>query len=206
MGVYLCMSTGLVVVTIFTKSLYNERLVYWREAASGANRLAYFLAKNFTDLEATVLNTLVFTSAFVFVAAPAGTFADYFITIFLYQYCLVAIAYICSWIPPYPTLLAVIVALVSGLGTGGSQSIKDMGPLGTIQWARWFGEGQYILELREEFIYPAYRAHLRETLDKVYTYDLDNFQMDLIAMFIIGCVLRLIGYLFLVGTNREKQK
>jgi hypothetical protein len=72
MGVYLCMSTGLVVVTIACKTFHNERLVFWRESAAGGNRLAYFLAKNVADFEGLLLNSLVFTSAFIFVASPSG--------------------------------------------------------------------------------------------------------------------------------------
>jgi hypothetical protein len=117
-----------------------------------------------------------------------------------------AVSYICTWIPPYPTLLAVIIALVSGLGTGGTQSIEQMGFLGTIQWARWFGEAHYILELREEFIYPDYRQHVRDVAHEIYTYNLDNFKLCVGSLFIVGCVLRVIGFLFLIGTNRSKQK
>ena len=66
------MSIGLVAVTIASKTFYNERLVFWRESSMGGNRLAYFLAKNLTDLEGMVLNSVGYASAFIFVASPSG--------------------------------------------------------------------------------------------------------------------------------------
>jgi hypothetical protein len=70
------------------------------------------------------------------VESPAGDFGAYLITIFLYEFCLYGVGYICTWIRfvmalfvsgskklfafsgSNPALLAVIVALISGLGTG----------------------------------------------------------------------------------------
>lgn len=81
-----------------------------------------------------------------------------------------------------------------------------MGNAGKILWARYFGESHYILELREEYIYPAYRENVRMVLDAQYTFNLDNFKHCLLAFVIIGTVLRLIAFIVMICTNRNKQK
>eukprot|EP01114_Cavostelium_apophysatum_P015588 TRINITY_DN4279_c0_g1_i1.p1 TRINITY_DN4279_c0_g1~~TRINITY_DN4279_c0_g1_i1.p1 ORF type:complete len:767 (-),score=153.56 TRINITY_DN4279_c0_g1_i1:58-2358(-) len=206
MGIYLVMSFGIVSSTIALRTFLNERLVFWREAASGSNRLAYFLAKNLADIEPMVVNTWMFTAAFYFVAAPSGNFGDYFVTLFLYAFCLYAIGYICTWIPPQPALLAVIVSLVSGLGTGATSSVQDMGFSGTILWARWFGEAIYITEVRQDYIDPSYHEYMALWADRSIGYKLDNFGHDLWAMAVIGIALRVIAFGFMTLTNRSNQK
>jgi hypothetical protein len=100
----------------------------------------------------------------------------------------------------------VVVALVSGLGTGSSRSISQMGLAGKILWARYFGEAHYILELREEYIYPGYRENVRSVLDTQYTFNLDNFGHCILAFIVIGTVLRILAFVIMICTNREKQK
>jgi hypothetical protein len=87
-GVYMCMAIGLAAVTRSIRTFYPERVVYWREASSGANKLSYFLAKNLADLETTAVCTLVFLCFFFMVTSPSGGFGEYYLLIFLYECCL----------------------------------------------------------------------------------------------------------------------
>ena len=118
MGVYLDMAIGLTSVTIACRTFGNERTNYWRESSYGINRFAYFLAKNIIDIESILINTLVLIGALFFVASPRGSFGDYYVILILVQFCFYGVAYFISSILPFSTLFSVIVALLTGLGTG----------------------------------------------------------------------------------------
>jgi hypothetical protein len=118
LGVYIDMATGIMGVTIGCRTFFNERVQFKRETYSGANKLAYFLAKILVDLEQIVVNTFAVVITFYFVAAPRGQFADYMVTVLLLQYCFFGLGYVVSWIFPNPQLVGLILALLTGLGTG----------------------------------------------------------------------------------------
>jgi len=200
------MAVGTVAVTIAVRTFYNERVVYWREASSGGYTVSYFVAKCIVDLEAMVINSLVLISAFFIVASPAGHFSDYFLGVLLYEYCSYGAAYVISWLLPYPSLFSVIVALLCGLGTGATSSVDDMGPIGYISWARWWGEYFYIIELRENHYHESVQPLIRGDADVSSGYDLDNKTNDLIGLFVVGTCLRLLAYIVMRLMYRNKQR
>ena len=89
---------------------------------------------------------------------------------------------------------------------GAATAIKDMGPIAWIVWSRFFGEAHYILEVTEDKLHPSQIPSTRVQSDAAYTYDLDSWNKDLIAMFIIGICLRILAYAVMVLVNRNKQR
>lgn len=71
-----------------------DKLQYWRESASGINRIAFFLAKDVAGLFNVFLKPLIYLSMFYFFSNPRSTFfANYVITVVL-VYCVTGISYI----------------------------------------------------------------------------------------------------------------
>ena len=62
-------AVGLTTIISSTRNFGNERVVYWREAASGLNRVAYFLAKNVADIPRLLLIPIFY---FIMVRPMAG--------------------------------------------------------------------------------------------------------------------------------------
>jgi len=141
------------------------------------------------------------------VTSPAGDFGSFYIIVLLYEFCIYGCGYIITWFFPQPYLFGVIVALLCGLGTGGSgQTVHKMGAIGNIVWSRYFGEAFFITEVKEDKVYPAYRESVRDFADAACGFDLDNYGYCLGLMVVLGVVLRLIAYGCMRGTNRQKQK
>ncbi len=83
--------------------------------------------------------------------------------------------------------------------TGTVSSVSSQGPLQYINWARWWGEAHYILELRvdtlttmENKLIAGYAASTDS-----FGYNLSYYHKDLLAMFLIGLGLRMLTYLLI---------
>lgn len=205
LGIYIVMGLGVAAGTVAVRTFWFERLVYFREASGGANKLAYFIAKNIIDLPLIIINGLVFTSAFMLVASPLGNFGKYLITFMLYQFCIYAVGYICTWMSDLPALLAVVVALLLGLGTGGVSSVKNMGFGADISWSRWAGEAVFLIET-ERLQDPLSRNLTNNYMDARYGYAPDNLGHDMWAMIVTGLALRAFAFILQINNNKDKQK
>ena len=73
-----------------------DKLTFWRESASGINRVAYFLAKDVVDLFNVVIKPVIYLSMFYFFSNPRSTFVSNFTVTLVLVYCVTGIAYICS--------------------------------------------------------------------------------------------------------------
>mmetsp|Transcript_28321 Transcript_28321/g.45883 ORF Transcript_28321/g.45883 Transcript_28321/m.45883 type:complete len:776 (+) Transcript_28321:2-2329(+) len=203
------MAVGLTAVTMAVRTFSNEKVVYWREAASGENTFSYFLAKCIADIPNMAIGSVVLLSVFFMIAAPHGKFGDYFGAVFLLEFAVYGVGYVCSMIIPtnkdLATLFAATCALIAGLGVnpGGGRELC---------WGRWFGEAVYIAELRLDVLDPVTRDAVNSFLDFVKretpsgTYSLDMFGRDLFALAIFGVVLRFLAYLGLRLIYRGRQK
>lgn len=78
------------------RTFSNDKLTFWRESASGINRVAYFLAKDVVDLFNVVLKPVIYLSMFYSFSNPRSTFTDNFTVTVVLVYCVTGIAYICA--------------------------------------------------------------------------------------------------------------
>jgi hypothetical protein len=76
------------------RTFTNEKLQYWRESASGINRVAYFLAKDAIDLFNVALKPVVFLCMFYFFNNTRSTFGENYVVTLALIYCVTGIAYI----------------------------------------------------------------------------------------------------------------
>jgi hypothetical protein len=76
-----------------------------------------------------------------------------------------------------------------------------IGWLWDISYARWGAEAFYTEEV--SFFQNVYDV---EAAARVYGYTLNRFAMDVALMFVVGTVLRIVGFALLVSLNRQQQK
>jgi len=203
------MAVGLTSVTMAVRTFSNEKIIYWREASSGENTIAYFLAKCLADIPNMAMGSVVLLSVFFMIASPHGNFVDYLGAVFLLEFAVYGVGYISSMLVPtnkdLATLSAAVGALIAGLGVnpGGGRELC---------WGRWFGEAVYIAELRLDMLDPVTRAAVDGFLlfqkkdTPQGTYSLDMYATDLFALFIFGLFFRALAYLLLRVVYRSKQK
>ena len=75
------------------RSFSLDKLQYWRESSSGMSSLAYFLAKDTTDMLNTLIKPLVYLSMFYFFNNPRSSFGDNYIILVCLVYCVTGIGY-----------------------------------------------------------------------------------------------------------------
>jgi len=195
---YATMAIGLCAATIGVRTFYNERVIYWRETASGTNTLVYFLANCAVDIFPVFIYSLTLACAFVAVTCPTGSLGGYVGAIFLYEYCLFGVGYICGCLnDSNPFILAVIVALISGLG------VQATGV--PFMWSRWAGEALLLHEIGYETQPPQVKP-LVEFYIVNWKYKVGMYATDLWAMVLVGLGLRLLAYILMRILNRDKQK
>lgn len=204
-GIYIVMGLGVATGTVAVRTFWFERLVYWREASGGASRLAYFTAKNLIDIPLIFLNGFVFTCALLLVASPLGNLGKYLLAFLLYQFCIYAVGYICTWISELPALLTVVVALLLGLGTGGVSSVKNMGFGADLSWSRWVGEAVFLTET-ENYVDPSLRNLTNNYMEARYGYVESNYSHDIWALLVTGIALRSFAFFLQCVVNKDKQK
>lgn len=87
---------ALLIMIASLRTFSNDKLTFWRESASGINRVAFFLAKDVVDLFNVVIKPVIYLSMFYFFSNPRSTFVSNFTVTLVLVYCVTGIAYICS--------------------------------------------------------------------------------------------------------------
>jgi len=110
------LAIGLIASAPGVKVFGEEKLVYWREAAAGHNRFAYYLGKVISAFPRMILACLHFTILFMFFATPLMAWMHAFIANFLYFYCIYGLASCISMVTRREDgpLLAVMSSLIVG--------------------------------------------------------------------------------------------
>lgn len=71
----------------------EERLVYFREAASGHSRSAYYIGKVASTIVRMVLSSLHFAALLIVLATPMISFSKLYLVVLLYFWCIVSTHY-----------------------------------------------------------------------------------------------------------------
>ena len=208
LGLLVGMAVGLAGGPAGVKIFGEEKVVYWREAAAGHSRFAYYVGKSMSVVYRFVAAALHFTALFYFLAQPIIAFERAFGIILIEFYCVYGLAAIVSMLVrrENASLLAVVVCLFSATFNGFGPSLVQAKEWGVpffwdLWYARWGSEALFTEEaMPRALIYNTTAAA------DLYGYTLDRFGFDMGMMSIIGTVYRIIAFVLLVFTHREKQK
>ncbi|KAJ3308985.1 hypothetical protein HDU76_003758, partial [Blyttiomyces sp. JEL0837] len=122
-GVAIAVSSAPAGVKIFGE----EKLVFWRESASGHNTLAYFLGKNISSLYRVALSSGHFTAIYIFFSKPSFSYEVQYLLIFLNFFCIYGVSAVISMIVrrENASLLAVIISMFMAIFNGFAPTLAD---------------------------------------------------------------------------------
>ncbi|KAI9330528.1 hypothetical protein BDR26DRAFT_807373 [Obelidium mucronatum] len=186
----------------------EEKIVYWREAASGHSSLAYFLGKNVSSVYRVALSSLHFTAIYVFFSKPSYAIELQYSLVFLNFLCIYGVAIMVSMVVrrENASLMTVIIGLFLAIFDGFAPTLADARKAGvefifSISPNRWASEAQYGLAL--ETYQGLYDLNLASSY---FGYELHHTSRNLIMMIALALAYRLVGYLLMILVHRDKQR
>jgi len=205
----------------------DELPVFWRESSHGLNRLAFFLAQSLLDLLDMFIFCMGFTMLYYVVTAPDLNFRIYVIPFILVCYVASGWGYFVScWLPfehvPLGPFVSTLLCFVFGgiLGLPNEMSTYLATPLceivvGILAFTRWGVPMNFFQYLKETDVGAAYMSTFERFLynSALQDYRLgwhlpgddDYFWTGVLSLTTVGTVLRILAFVGLCNTNREKQ-
>ena len=208
MALLVGLAIGLTASSPGVKIFGEEKLVYWREAASGHNRLAYYIGKVLSTFPRMFLANIHFSVFFLLISTPKIPWGAAFVANLLYFYCIYGLASCISVITRREDgpLLATMTSLIVGVISGMSPSLKSVK-----QWhmtwlwraspGTWLSEGYFT-----ENISPYRYLYNVNDAAQALGYTLDRFGLDLAMLFVLGTACRVLAFLGLRFLNRQRQR
>ena len=208
MSLLVGLAIGLTASAPGVKIFGEEKLVYWREAAAGHNRLAYYMGKVLSTFPRIVLANLHFSTTFLLLSTPRISWGASFTANLLYFYCIYGLASCISMLTRREDgpLLAVMLSLIVGVLSGMSPTLATvtswhMDWLWRLSPGLWLAEGYF-----DQNISPLrYLYQIDDAADRL-GYRLGQFGFDLLMLFVIGTAYRGLAFLGLRFLNWHKQK
>jgi ABC-type multidrug transport system ATPase subunit len=124
-GMYIHVTLGLAAASAGVRTFGEDRVQYWREAASGHNRLSYFVGVSLAALPRIFLASLHFTAIFAVMSLPYMPFHEMLGIIFLVWFTIYGVSCLISMLVSKENapLIAVVVTLVAGTLCGYANAI-----------------------------------------------------------------------------------
>ncbi|KAL8934507.1 MAG: hypothetical protein Q9216_005879 [Gyalolechia sp. 2 TL-2023] len=205
MALLVGIAIGLIASSPGVKIFGEEKLVYWREASSGHNRLAYYLGKVLSTFPRMLIANLHFTATFLLLATPRITFPHAFLANLLYFYTVYGLASILSMLTKREDgpLLAVMASLIVGVLNGMSPNLAVVR-----DWhMTWFWRalpGTWLAEAYfGENVGPLGYLYGVEDASQGTGYRLGKFGWDCVVLGVIGSVYRVVAFGLMRGVNQR---
>jgi len=206
-------------LAIFSLQVFGvNRPMFWRESASGVNRLAYFQSRTDVNTIDLVLMSLIFAGSYFVVRQPALSFGAFFLPYLLNAYTASGWGYFISTaVPPknQPFLVS-LITIVFGL-IGHPSQLKQFldggageGFISSLSITRWSMQMSFHYAYTTLEPMPCknmYKSFLGEAKTVFFKRDLgmDPWWAGFVALSIIGTILRVASFLCLRFLNRDKQ-
>ncbi|KAI8908049.1 hypothetical protein EDD86DRAFT_239760 [Gorgonomyces haynaldii] len=204
-GMAVCIAAAPAGTNTFGPELVN----YYREAAAGHNKLAYYLAKTVAAVPRICVSALHMTAIWYPMATPRSPFEKIYLVLLLQFYGIYGLASIVSMVlrRENQAVLATLAGFFPTTFCGYGPSLNDAiaGKYDFLMWlsyTRWGNEAFYTEELT-----PFRQLFQVDTISQpIIGYTLDRVLFDFVMMFLIGTSLRVLGYFVLVWYNRSRQR
>ena len=205
MSLLVGLAIGIIASSPGVKIFGEEKLMYAREASSGHNRFAYYLGKVLSTFPRMILSNLHFTMPFMYLATPKISWGAAFVANMLYFYCIYGLSSCVSMATKREDgpLIATMTSLVVGLISGVKPSLRRVaGWHMTWLWraspGTWLSEA-YFTENVTPYGYLYQIDHAASGTG----YKLGRFSLDLVVLFVLGTVYRVIAFGMLRLFNRN---
>ncbi|KAI8821183.1 hypothetical protein BJ741DRAFT_637718 [Chytriomyces cf. hyalinus JEL632] len=186
----------------------EEKEVYYREAAAGHSKLAYFVGKNLSVVYRIALAAAHFVAVFYVMARPPIYIGYQYAAMFLNFFGIYGMAQIISMFirRENAPLMAVTVGMIFGVLNGFAPTLKEAAEKG-ILWIfnigvnRWASEVLFILWIeRYSAVYDL------GVPTEYFGYQVGQTARNLWVMVGIAVAYRVVAFVLLVSLNRQKQK
>jgi ABC-type multidrug transport system ATPase subunit len=184
LGLLGAVAIGLAASPAGCKVFGEEKLMYWREAASGHNRSAYYVGKLLSTLARLALSALHFTIFLQILATPLMGFGVLYLANLLYFYCIYGLASCVSILVKREdgALLAVMASLLVALMSGVAPPLNKV-TTWHLEWlwrmspGTWFAESYAV-----QNIVPMGYLYSLDLAQKGigYTLELSRFKTDML--------------------------
>lgn len=212
-GIFISMGVVFSGMSMGSHTFGGERVVFWREAAAGTPALPYFLAKVISDLPRAIFAALCFSLAFIVFFAYRSMYAYIYVICFLLYLCSFAMGYFVSiCLAPHVVGLAntVFALLWAVVFNGVIPSLDVVNAPGNgydhLRWLWALSAPRYATEAF--FVKEVGARPFFEVKEGILPHDfhIDNFPLDLGAMFGIAVGWNAMAFLALKLLRRSKQK
>ncbi|KAI9337954.1 hypothetical protein BDR26DRAFT_1008338 [Obelidium mucronatum] len=186
----------------------EEKPVFWREAASGHSKLAYFIGKNLATIYRLVLTSLHFTGLYMMLAKPViDPYTQYALVLFQF-FGVYGIACIVSMIVQRDNaaLLAAVISFFASILCGYGPSLNQAKTSGylflfELSFNKWAAEAHYAVSIN------VYDKKIDiDLMASIFGYTLTQVPLDLAMCAVLGLGMRIVGYFLMIGLNRDKQR
>jgi len=209
-GQFFSWGIGFAGIAVGAGTFGNERVVYWREQASGIPALPYYLAKVVADLPRIALAAACFLLSFIIGFNNNESFASLYLTLLALYFWGFSSGYFISAIVSrqLSSLVGVVYALVWAIAFSGVEpSLADakthhpaMNILYDISAPRWAISAFYLKEIQS-------KSYENTSVGiNAYGYNGDTYQRDILMIFIVGIGWQVLAFIMLKVLNRSKQK
>ncbi|ORX95331.1 hypothetical protein K493DRAFT_372289, partial [Basidiobolus meristosporus CBS 931.73] len=214
-GQFITWGVGFAGIATSVNTFGNERVVFWRDIATGMPTLPYFLAKAISDVPRIVFASLMFVLALVINFPNNSSFGYLYLIVLGLYFVGFSIGYFISCLVPRDKaqLFGVIVTLFWGILCGGVQpSLATVHEYpGWLKWLwsisgpRWAISAFYLSETKHRSnVWCRYFDVESNLWD--YGYQNDTFHWDIVHLFLISLMYNVLSFLALKLTHRSKQK
>ncbi|TVY76063.1 putative white-brown complex-like protein [Lachnellula suecica] len=208
MALLVGLAIGLTASAPGVKIFGEEKLVYWREAAAGHNRFAYYLGKVVSTIPRMILANFHFTTMFMLLSTPRIPWLAAFAANLLYFWCIYGLASCISMVTRREDgpLLAVMSSLIVGVLNGMSPSLKKVRSWHMV-WLWRASPGTWLAEAYfTENISPLRYLYQIDIANDSVGYHLGNFSRDLLLLLALGAIYRVVAFLGLRFMYPAKQR
>nr|OQO28977.1 hypothetical protein B0A51_03786 [Rachicladosporium sp. CCFEE 5018] len=186
----------------------EEKMIYWRETASGHSRSAYYVGKLLSTIPRVALSSLHFTVFLGILATPLISFVDMYAANLMYFWCIYGLASFVAMVVKRENgpLLAVLASLVIGILGGVAPPLSKVKQW-HLEWLWRLSPGVWFTEAYfSQNVLPLGYLYDLDVAAKAVGYTLGQFSLDILMLFVIGCVYRAIAYLGLIFMDRNRQR
>ena len=190
------------------KVFSEERTVYFREAAAGHSKLAYFAGKNLSTIVRMIVSSLHYTALLHVLARPMLSFMNVYLIVLLNFYCVYGLCAIVSMIVEREeaTLVGTVASLITAAANGFAPTLAVVSGWG-MTWLWDLSFSRWTTEVGVTQSVDVYSTVYRlDSNSLTYGYTLDRVAFDFAMAIVIGVVWRGVAFLLMVGLNKEKQK
>ncbi|KAJ3126574.1 hypothetical protein HK098_007403 [Nowakowskiella sp. JEL0407] len=203
-GMFVALGTMFAGINVGSGTFGKEKVVYWRERATGLKTLPYFLGKAVVDLPRILFAAIMYSTALTLFFPYRQYFSDLYVSVLLLYFSAFAIGYTISIFFNNATvpLVGTAMSLLWALNCKPSQMPQSSGS-GKISSPRYFIEAFWLNEMArrpwDDF------QKIEDGKEARYAYIKGNFHKDLLFMVYIALGWNFLAFLALKLVNRRRQ-